>query len=415
MSVAEKVHVGSDYYEANLIGSLFQAVRKIPLIATKLAGHHFLDPELGQLFTLMVDMEKAGHSVLDAKLLLEKAESIFPGTAMLEIERLATREAHGYHADYYADKVLEFWKARQLKSIGSELYNSDPALDIMDAINQGKARLEALEATHDLQIKSVFETEVELFNDALADRDKSFCYSGFADIDSDFGGVGSGELCILAARPGNGKTAFALQIAMHNAKRNRHVLFVSLEMTRQELAGRLISSESTITIDQIRHSSFDKEMFVEVSDEHKLLPFTIYDPHEATIEKIGAAIRLMRYQQRCEMAIIDYIGLVKPRDRRKPRYEQVTEISFAMKQLAKQLEIPVIAVCQLNREAEGKLPMLKHLRESGSIEQDADQIYFLHRLKRNKNDFEFIVAKNRHGKTGVVALEFDGEHTRFYR
>ena len=142
-------------------------------------------------------------------------------------------------------------------------------------------------------------------------------------------------------------------------------------------------------------------------------PLTIYDPPTATMPQIRAMAKMIKGMGGLELLCVDYIGLVTPRDRRSQRTEQVSEIVGSLKRLAKELEVPVLALNQLNRQADNAEPRLSHLALSGSVEQDADIVIFLHRENQNSNDFKMIVAKHRHGETGAMTMQFDPSSTSF--
>lgn len=255
--------------------------------------------------------------------------------------------------------------------------------------------------------------------DVVADLATGTCdrptMSGFEALDSSAGGWMSGELVILAARPGVGKTTFAMQVAAHNAARERRVLFVSLEMRDRELVARMLSGDPGVDSRRLRAGRLgtaDIDKLRAAADDIRDLPVRVWAPPSATLARIrGVAKREVAFGG-LSLLVVDYIGLIRPAagDTKRPRFEQVGEVSAGLKSLAKELDVPVLALCQLNREADGTEPRLSNLRDSGSIEQDADVVLFLH---RETTATKLIVAKHRHGETGSVALRFDGSTTRF--
>ena len=242
-------------------------------------------------------------------------------------------------------------------------------------------------------------------------------------------GLNKSDLIILGARPGMGKTSFALNIARNVASSGRTVCFFSLEMTRDQLAQRVLSSEAGIKSEKMRTGELEGDEWTRLAQAGDQLSKTeLYfdETSDITVQQMKAKLRRMR---KVDLVIIDYLGLMhsaKPTDN---RVQEVSEITRSLKIMAKELKVPVIACAQLSRatEAKGKShkPALADLRDSGSIEQDADIVLFLYRdtyYDSEKNDdqdmgdpskAECIVAKNRHGETGTIALHWDGQFTRF--
>ena len=235
-----------------------------------------------------------------------------------------------------------------------------------------------------------------------------------------------GELGILAARPAMGKTALAMQKALHNARQGRRVLFVSLEMRNRELARRLLCQEAELDSRLLRGRRVDAAARARLQAAHEELaglPIRLWDPASATLAEIRGVARHMRATGGLYLLIVDYLGLIKPSadSKRLQRHEQVQQTSAGLKELAKELCIPVLALCQLNREADGEEPRLSHLRESGAIEQDADMVLLLHHPEREqsksgnqkKRIAYLIIGKHRHGETGRIKLQWHPSETRF--
>jgi replicative DNA helicase len=256
--------------------------------------------------------------------------------------------------------------------------------------------------------------------------------TGFTDLDNLTGGLHGSELVILAARPSMGKTALATNIAEHVAIESRATtLFVSLEMSRLELAQRMLCSQGRIDAGRFRKGMInadDRKKLVEASAKLGQAPLFVDDTASRTITEIAACARRLRRKEKLGLIVIDYLQLIEPDNARDPRQEQVAKIARRLKGLARELEIPVICLAQLNRQAEaGKennRPKLSHLRESGAIEQDADVVMFIHReeyylapddpkKKEVQSQADLIVAKQRNGPTGDLKLAFFNKYTRF--
>jgi replicative DNA helicase len=279
--------------------------------------------------------------------------------------------------------------------------------------------------------------------------------TGFADMDSLLGGLQPSDLIILAGRPGMGKTSLATNMAFHAARywvqdqeagekvsKGAPILFFSLEMAAQQLSARILSEQSELEMWKIRNGKFSEnewEKFVHTMQELSTLPLYIDDTGGISIAQIVARARRMKREKNIGVVIIDHIQLVAGSRRTENRVQEITEISKGLKVLAKELNVPVIALSQLSRSVDSrddKRPVLSDLRESGSIEQDADVVMFVYReeyyLKSREPDAgspehgkwmekmervhrraEVLVEKHRHGATNKIDMMFDDRFTRF--
>lgn len=236
--------------------------------------------------------------------------------------------------------------------------------------------------------------------------------TGLSSFDAATGGLHPGELVIVAARPSVGKSALGAGFGLHAAMQGHRALFVSLEMTGRDVAARMLAAESGESFASIRSGIADTNRLASASGAFAGLPFRIWSGRRLTTEKLRAVCRLEQSRGGLDLVIVDYIGLLTPTDKRKPRWEAVTEMSNDLKSLALSMGVPVVALCQLNRDAEGKQPELSHLRESGSIEQDADVVALLHR-DRDSDLATLNIAKIRNGRPGAIELHFEQRATRF--
>lgn len=279
--------------------------------------------------------------------------------------------------------------------------------------------------------------------------------TGFTDIDNLLGGLQPSDLIIVAGRPGMGKTSLATNIAFHAARRYLNdieagaevpagapILFFSLEMAAQQLAARILSEQTEIEMWKIRNGRFNElewEKFVLTTQEIAKVPLFIDDTGGISIAQIAARARRLKREKNIGCIMIDHIQLVAGSGRTENRVQEITEISKALKVLAKDLDVPVVALSQLSRAVDSrddKRPVLSDLRESGSIEQDADVVMFVYReeyylasrepeagspehvkwtekLDRATGKAEVLVEKHRHGATNRIELQFDGRFTRF--
>jgi replicative DNA helicase len=250
--------------------------------------------------------------------------------------------------------------------------------------------------------------------------------SGFAELDSMTSGFQNSELIIIGARPSVGKTAFALNIAAHAALREKiPVCFFSLEMPDLSLTYRILSSEARIDSEKVKSGlikSSDIQSLMDAASRIYDAPIYIVDFPNIKLLDLRSLARRMKSEKNVKIIFIDYLTLITHENESLPRWEQISSISRSLKALARELKIPVVALSQLKREAEGKQPSLADLRESGSIEQDADLIMFLHRereidKRRDEHSLytptDLLVAKHRNGPVGKVNLLFFQKHTRF--
>ncbi|MDE6087318.1 MAG: replicative DNA helicase [Oscillospiraceae bacterium] len=248
--------------------------------------------------------------------------------------------------------------------------------------------------------------------------------SGFSYLDTMISGLNKSDLILVAARPAMGKTAFALNIAQHVAKTNpdKQVCIFSLEMSKEQLAARFLSSVAQVDSGKLRSGRIFGDDWTKLAAAASFLmnmPIYIDDTAGITVAQMKAKLRRM---QNLGLVIIDYLGLISSTMRTDSKVQIVTEITRQLKIMAKEMQVPVVLLSQLSRGPENrqnKRPMLSDLRDSGSIEQDADVVMFLYRDAyyndncKTPNVAECIVAKNRHGGTGTVNLIWDGQFTKF--
>ena len=301
----------------------------------------------------------------------------------------------------------------------------------------GKAEQELFEVSDNI-VKSDYRPIGDLLSDAferieILQKNKGALRglkTGFRDIDKKTAGLQKGDLVIIGARPAMGKTTFAQNLAYNIASiNNKGVLFFSMEMAANEIIERMISDVSGVNNWNIRTGNVSDDEFAKIGDamaEMNEIPIYIDDTSSMTIMELRNKARRAAHDHDIGVIIIDYLQLLDGSDRYKgQRVQEVTEISRGLKILARELGVPVVALAQLSRNVTGRenpRPILSDLRESGSIEQDADLVMFLHRpdyYKQNDDNYEethiteVIIAKHRHGETGKVELYFHPELLRF--
>jgi replicative DNA helicase len=249
--------------------------------------------------------------------------------------------------------------------------------------------------------------------------------TGFVDLDNITAGLQNSELVIVAARPSVGKTAFSLALVRHIiVEENQPVFFVSLEQSRIELAERLLCSQARVSSHSLRKGHLgaeDMQKLIEAGDVLQRAKLFIDDSPGQGMLRIAANARRLKQRHGIKLVVIDYLQLIEPDNRRDSRQEQVAQISRRLKFLAKELEIPVVALAQVNRSSEDRQdhrPRLADLRESGSIEQDADTVMILHRPElhepgQHEGVVEVIIAKQRNGPTGEITLTYLKQYMRY--
>lgn len=338
------------------------------------------------------------------------------------LQQLYHSVPHGYHADRYAEMVRDRWQERELRALCREtIEDSSPLETIAERVGRLESGclsiLEASVATGPVSASDAVMALAERWENKLAIGQPT----GFVQLDKMLGGLRPGTVNVIAARPGMGKTALAICIARHFLMRGDPVQFCSLEMGRAEVIQRLLSLVSGFMFSRLDTSEslddFERDQLTSAMSDVGSLPLLIDDSSEQSTQTISATMRLTRKRTGLSLGIVDYLQLVKPADTKVIREQQVAQMSRSLKILARDLQIPILLLAQLNREVEnrdGGKPRLRDLRESGSIEQDADSVMFIY--EPNADDparRDVVVAKNRHGPTGQISLEWSGRVMRF--
>ena len=338
------------------------------------------------------------------------------------------------NVEYYAKVVLENSVRRSLLTISQKIIAEahDQATESRAVLEDAQKRI--FELT-DANQSATFKTPKEIIPRAIEAIEKLYhtrdaftgVPSGIIELDQMTSGFQKSELIIIGARPSVGKTALALTMASHTAiKEKIPTAFFSLEMSDMQLMQRLISSESKIPSEKIRTGLLKMSDFQSIQDAAGHIydaPLYIVDMPNMKLLDLRAMARRLRAQFDVQIIFIDYLTLITSENSLIPRHEQIAEISRSLKSLARELNIPVVALSQVRRDAEGKKPMLADLRESGSIEQDADVVMFLHRDRVSSSkdgsdkdqaiETELIVAKQRNGPIGDIDILFLPRYTKF--
>lgn len=332
--------------------------------------------------------------------------------------------------DYYAQMVLDRASRRDLIRISSELKASSFDLQqesaaLLDSAEQKIFALaERNETTQVYSAKDIMFREIELIDARYKSKNQfTGVPTGFAKLDTYTSGFQKSELIIIGARPSIGKTALALSMIQNIACEKRIPCgFFSLEMPYESIGMRLLAQEARVPMQKIRSGMLKIDDVKKIQDAagrwFEAPLYTVDTPNMKLIDLRAVARRMVK-NQKVEIIFVDYIGLISTEDSKKETWEQVSEISKSLKALARELQIPIVALCQVARDAEGQEPNLAQLRGSGSIEQDADVVMFLHRdrLKDGDNvaaqDAKIILAKQRNGATGDIDILFLPSYSKF--
>ena len=465
--------------EQALLGAVLRNNRAYEAVADFLRPMHFYVPEHQRLYEHIKKLIDKGQVASPATLshVAESDDILKPAGATAYLHELATNVVTVLNAAEYARTIHDLHLKRELIGLGEDMVND--AYDNRDIDFTADKQIEKTEQRlYDLATTGTVDRAVKSMDTAtkaaLDMAERAFkrdshivgVTTGFRDIDERLGGLHPSDLVILAGRPAMGKTALAANIACNAASAYKKimtedgreieeggvVLFFSLEMSAEQLAGRLISTWSGVSSDRIRRGAIESEEFeriVVASQELSRIPLYIDDTPALSITGLRQRARRLKRRHGLHLIVVDYLQLLQgpPEKRIDNRVQEVAEITRGLKTLAKDLDVPVLAVSQLSRQVENredKHPQLADLRESGSIEQDADVVSFIYRpeyyleketpeqrlnetpekfeerrlrheqqLSEKCNIAEFIIAKQRHGPVGTVELYFNGELTLF--
>lgn len=458
--------------EQALLGAMLVNNDAFYRVSDFLRPNHFFDPLHRRIFEIageMIRMGKAANPVT-IKTFLPEVDRIGDMTAAQYLARLAAEAVTVINAEDYGRAIYDLATRRALITVGEDMVNIayDAPVDMapQQQIEDAERRLFELAETgrYDggfVSFTDAVKTAVDMANAAyMRDGHLSGIATGFRDLDRRMGGLQPSDLVILAGRPAMGKTSLATNIAFNIAEAYRPaeqadgsfkaanggvVGFFSLEMSSEQLATRIISEQTEIPSSKIRRGEItetDFEKLVACSQIMHRIPLYIDQTGGISIAQLAARARRLKRQRGLDIIIIDYLQLMQGTSSRaaQNRVQEITEITTGLKALAKELNVPVIALSQLSRQVESrddKRPQLADLRESGSIEQDADVVLFVYReeyylgnrqpkpgteeyfkweseLNAVRGKAEIIIAKQRHGPTGAVDLGFQPEFTRFF-
>ena len=423
--------------EKSLLGAMMLSDAAMAEILTLIKAEDFYEKRHQVIFRAMADLYDK-HKPIDLLTLTaelkaqKKLKEIGGAPYPTELSNFVPAAAH---AKAYAEIIEKAATRRKLIAAGTNIAEKayEEGANVDELI--GAAERELFEVS-DKIVKSDYVAMDQLLADALeriAELQKNKgalrgLKTGFSDLDKKTAGLQKGDLVIIGARPAMGKTTFAQNLAYNIANINKKgVLFFSMEMAANEIVDRMISDIADVDNWRMRTGNLSDEEFSRIGDalgEIDELPIYIDDTSSMTIAELRNKARRAMHDHGIGVVIVDYLQLMAGSDRYAGnRVQEVTEISRGLKILARELEIPVVALAQLSRNVTGRddpRPVLSDLRESGSIEQDADLVMFLHRPdyykkpeEEDTNITELLIRKHRHGAIGTIELYFDGERSRF--
>jgi replicative DNA helicase len=423
--------------ERSLIGSVLLNDRSLDDVSDVVTADCFFTEAHQAIWRVcqsLYDASKRIDAVIVSSHLKNQGELELAGGDAGLIEILET-VPNACHARYYAEIVRSKFVERQLHQLCQHTLGAlgdrhpDGDFDaILSSVEQQLSVIQERQLTGeevafgDILLESLATLEHRASHGASA---AGGILTGFKDVDNITGGMRPGEMIVLAARPSMGKTAYVCNLMMHIAKSGSKCLFVSLEQSKAEVADRLLIMHSKLDGSRLAKGEMDEmevDMLLTAANELSSMPLWIDDTPGRTMPQIMAMARRMKRRKGLDLIVIDYLQLVEPEEvRGVPREQQVAQISRRIKQLAKSLEVPVIALAQLNRAVEtrpDKRPKLADLRESGSVEQDADMVLFLSRAEAYDPDdrpgeADITIAKNRNGQTGGAVLTWIKQSMRF--
>ncbi|MFH1246315.1 MAG: replicative DNA helicase [Candidatus Liptonbacteria bacterium] len=424
--------------EQSVLGSILIDKNSIHRVADLLVADDFYMPAHEIIYRTIIDLYErrkpidimsVTNSLKEKKLLQDIGGSSY-------LADLTNQVTTTSHVDHYAQIVKEKKILRDLIRASGEITENafgevEEFEDLIDNIEQKILAISQKSLPQNfVAIKEELKIAYERIEKLHAHKDAiRGVPTGFQGLDNLLSGLQKSDLIVLGARPSLGKTSLALDIARNAANRGFKVGLFSLEMSREQLIDRLISAESGVSLWKLRTGRITDEGDFQLiqSSLDKLASVSIFidDTASPTIMQMRAMARRLQVEFGLDLLVIDYLQLIVPRRNSDNMVQQVTEISRGLKALARELNIPILALSQLSRavdQRDDKRPKLHDLRESGSIEQDSDVVMFIYRKDRERTDVapedqntaEIIVAKHRNGPLGVVELKFDPEHTSFH-
>jgi replicative DNA helicase len=419
--------------EEAILGALLLDPQRIIDVAPLLKAEDFHDPTYRTIYQAMSRLYEARKPIdfITVAEELKGEQKVQERGGPVFLAEICGRVATSSHADHYAAIVRDKALHRQLQDVGFRIQGlgTDEKLPALEALEQAERELLAISRhvadSRPRHIADVAAESYEHYAQLQQAEDKAALFgltTGFGSLDAVLTGLPSGSLTIVAARPSTGKSAFALDIARHAAATlGKSVAVFSLEMTKQEIMDRIIAGSLGVEAWKLKKGELTEADFARMGtffDQLKQHPIYLDDDPDTTIGNLRSKARRQQMEHGLDLLVIDYLQLIEVTDRAagENRTQQVSHISRSLKNLARELGCPIIALSQLSRSTEQRnppIPILSDLRESGGIEQDADVVLMLYREEMYNEDCQspggtdIYIRKNRHGPTGRVELFFD--------
>ncbi|WP_062137722.1 replicative DNA helicase [Demequina aestuarii] len=421
--------------EQSVIGSMLLSKDAMADVIESVRGDDFYKPAHETIFDIAVKLYNAGDPVdaLTVSAELQRTNQLGRIGGAEYLHTLIAVVPSAASAGYYARLVREQSILRRLVEAGTRIaamgYDSDGA-EVDMVVDGAQAEIfsvtERRNSEDYLAIGDVMEQTLEQV-EASSNRDGQMLGipTGFRDLDELTGGFQAGQMIVLAARPAIGKSTLGLDIARSaSIKHGKPSVIFSLEMSREEITKRMLSAEAGVKLSKLTKGPMgpnDWERLAQTAAKVSKAPLYIDDSPNMSLMEIRAKCRRLKQQHGLELVVVDYLQLMSSGRKVESRQQEVSEFSRALKLLSKEIEVPVIAISQLNRGAEQrteKKPMLSDMRESGAIEQDADIVILLHRddaydRDNRPGEADFIVAKHRAGPTDTIAVAFKKDYAHF--
>jgi replicative DNA helicase len=416
--------------EESVLGSVLIDREAITDVAEFLKPEHFYREAYGLVYEamLMLYQEREPIDVVTVSEQLKKSQSLkkIGGRAFLAdlVEKVPTAA----HTEHYGRLVKDYYIKRMLIRMAGDITNLafDESKIVRDVVESAERTIFGLSQQHMRQVFIPIKDALAESFDRLDELHRSAgglrgVPTGFKDLDDTLAGMQPSNLLILAARPGMGKTAFALNIAQAVSVEHKLAVGIfSLEMSKEELVDRLLVSQADIDAWKLKTGRLDEQEFTQLSDAMGVLadaPIYIDDTPGLSVMEMRTKARRLMAERGVKLLIVDYLQLVHGRGLEN-RVQEVGEISQGLKNIARELKIPVLALSQLSRAVESrgsKQPQLSDLRESGSIEQDADAVMFIYREDdEDLSNIKLSLAKHRNGALRTIDLRFRGDRVKFY-
>lgn len=413
--------------EKSVLGGMMLSSYAIAEVARMLRAEDFYRPVHQAIFRSVIDLYDSGEptDAITVSAELERRQELLKVGGAPYLHTLIATVPTAANAGYYAEIVAEKAILRRLVEAGTRIvqlgYHGSEGAAIEEIVD--RAQVAVGDATEGVRRGIEVPDLGVLVDEALAmyaSPAEPSIPMGWPDLDALTGGMKGGQMIVVAARPGVGKSVISLNAALNVAKLGLGAVFFSLEMPRAEVTGRCLANLGRVDQGRVERrelSGDDWRRLHKAGGTLRELPLHICDFESITLSGISAVCADLQRRQELGVVVVDYLQLTSGTDSRQPRQEQVAGLSRGLKLLAKKLDVPVIAVSQLNRGPEGrqdKRPSLSDLRESGAIEQDSDKVLLLHHDAENEikaaSELEVIIAKNRQGRTGAATLAWNPQY-----